>query len=103
MAQLGAKSHWYDTKTQSMCEKPNSIKLFNRIAPRFRKLLPYFARNRWTGDVAWHRTRVRHSMGVVDWVRKGGRINQWGVANIDYTIDEAFEQAGGAETAIRKK
>jgi hypothetical protein len=91
MAHLGAKSDWFDMNFLRSFEKPDAIKLFNKIAPRIKKHLPFFARNRWKGESNWHETKVRHSVGIVDWVRKGGRIGQWGARGIEYTIDAACE------------
>ena len=87
MADLGAKSDWFDMECMRSFENPASIRLFNKMAPRLRRMLPYVARNRWTGDTTWHNTRVRHSAGVVDWVKSGGRIKQWIAPGIDYTVD----------------
>jgi len=92
MADRGAKSDWLDIDQGRMYENPRSIKLFQKIARRLRRHLPFVARNRWTGDVDWHSARVRHSVGVAEWVFKGGKINQSGVVNVDYTIDESAEE-----------
>jgi hypothetical protein len=78
MAHLGAKSDWFDMNILRSFEKPDAIKLFNKIARRVRKHLPFFARNRWKGESNWHKTKIRHSVGIVHWVRNGGRIGQWG-------------------------
>jgi hypothetical protein len=91
MAQLSAKSDWLDAKRGQICENPESIGLFEKIARRLRKMLPFSARNRWSGDPEWLDAKVPHSRGVVEWVKSGGSINQLGVANIDYTIDETTE------------
>jgi len=93
MADLGAKSEWFDLNQARFLVDRNSISLFNKIVTRLKVNLPYFVRNRQSGNVIWHRTRVRHSVGVVDWVKSGGKINQFGVVNIDFTIDQAAEQS----------
>ena len=94
MAHLGAISDWFDMERLRSFENPASIRLFNRMAPRLRRMLPYVSRNRWAGDKAWLPARVRHSAGVSQWVRRGGRIAQFGAPGVEYTINEAAEDPG---------
>jgi hypothetical protein len=94
MADLGAKSDWFDMERRRSFENPASIRLFNRIAPRIRKLLPYRSRNRWAGDKGWLPARVPHSVGVVQWVRNGGQIAQWAAPGVEYTIDLTAQEPG---------
>lgn len=93
MAHLGAKSDWFDMNSLRSLERPDAIKLFDKIAPRIRKQLPFYARNRWKGESNWHETRIRHSVGIIEWVRNGGRIGQWGAPGVEYTIDATADES----------
>ncbi len=92
MGDLSVKSDWYNVVTQEMHDNPESLALFQKCRAKLRRWLPYVPRVRGIQDNRWYfRRSLRHSDGILSWIRDGGALAQWGTGNIEYAIDEKAE------------
>ena len=88
-AQMAAKSDWWDREKRQVLENPESLELFRKVAPAFRKRLK---RPLWVHNVRGGKGRayrdIGYSAGVTEWVEHGGELRQRGVANIRFSIEK---------------
>jgi hypothetical protein len=89
MAQVGAKSDWYDREQQQVFENPASLALFPKIATPIRNRLQrptwaYMVNVPSTGRARAYRD-VGYTVGTTEWERSGGELKQRGVENVRYT------------------
>ena len=89
IAQMAAKSDWYDAEREQIMENPASLALFRRIVPAFRRRLkrPVWAYSIQGGQPVAYRD-IGYSQGAEEWCRRGGQLRQLGVANVRFTIGE---------------
>lgn len=100
-AEIASKSDWYDADFNIQQENAAVHSLFRKAAAPVRKYLrfPVWAKNK-TYNTPWQPYRdIGYSPGIVEWVKGGGELRQWGVKNIIYSIspDPSSREGGKAE------
>ena len=87
LADVAAKSTWFDHESGSMATNPEAISTYDRMARRLRRHLqgPTGARNVVTGASGEYRT-IRYSEGARVWAADGGELRQRGVNNIVFYV-----------------
>ncbi len=82
LAQMGAKSDWWDSERQQVVDNPASLEVFGKVSRVFRKRLK---RPVWAFDIFYSkepgRTRdIWYSEGAAEWVRRDGQLRQVGAS-----------------------
>lgn len=88
LADIAAKSDYFDLAAETVRENPLSLRLFGMVVPPFRKLLrrPVWARNILDVPPRWHAYRdIGYTDGAAAWELAGGELCQDGVANIRFS------------------
>jgi len=93
VAQVGAKSAWYNERTQEMEENPTSIEIFEAVAPYIRRRLrrPVWAQDARGGTSRAYRN-IGFTSGAAQWEESGGELRQLGVSNVRYSLHPPVSQ-----------
>lgn len=93
LAEVAAKSDWYDQQTRQVLENPEALSLFRRVAPYFRRRLRRPVWVHWAPGAgpeaeASPFRNLGYSAGALEWVRGGGQLAQVGVPNVRYALSD---------------
>lgn len=88
LSTLAGKYEWYDPRRNQIKGNKNVVTVFDRVARFLKRRLmrPVWARNVIESKGQCYR-QIWYSAGAADWIRKGGVLQQEGVANIVYSIE----------------
>ncbi len=82
LAHMAARSDWWDEQKRQVLDNPESLSLFRKVAPLFRKRLkrPVWSYNVALGGEPGMTRNIWYSEGAAEWVRDGGQLRQGAVA-----------------------
>jgi hypothetical protein len=89
---IGAKSDWHDADAGLTMKNEDALDLFTRVLKVVGKALkgPMWVCNVKTGATRAYRD-LRYSEEAKEWLRRGGKLRQEGVANSEFLIGEFGE------------
>ena len=87
LADVAAKSDWYDPDERQVYENPASLALFRRIVAPIRRQLkrPVWARNVVYGGASYACGDLGYSDGAAHWEVSGGELKQRAVENVRFS------------------
>jgi len=77
-ADIGSKSDYYESDTETVHENPTSHEIYSRIVKLLKKQLPFQTYIGREGGELKPCRGEKHSQGARDWVLSGGRLKTWG-------------------------